>query len=768
MEDQKRKLAAIVFTDIVGFTKLTAKDQTLASSLLTKQREAFKPIVESHGGTWLKEMGDGLLLIFDTVTDAVNCCIKIQEEAKTIEQMVLRIGIHQGEILMLENDVIGDDVNVASRIEAFSAPGGIAISGKVYDAIVREMHYQTKYLGKPKLKGVGQEVTVYCIISHGLPETNLADVAAKLEDVRPKWFYPAIASLLLVPLIVYFSFFRGEKIDSIAVLYMDVGNDPELSYLEAITEDIIFDLTSSSQGLLKVSESVEVKKYKENSDISVNDVAGELGVDFVFWTKVQQDGPGFKFRYRLYDSDSQKDRFLKTDYIEKNSLQSILGVLISKIVDELDIEQSEQFVRLEYDPESYNLYLQAKNLYTLAKSSEDNNKAISMMEDAISKDDNLVMAQIYLGTMLYDMGNYSQASVIYEKALSKSKSLQDNASMAESYRKQGQLLRKKKDYPGSLAKFSEALSMSTVMNDKSSMAKTLNSMAILNWRTKEKDEALKNWLSALAIVEGLGDKPKISKYLNNIGIWYRDDSDYSKSVEYYQRSLEIKEALGDVRNISKTLNNIGNVYFMMGDYENSVEFYGKSVEIKEKLEDNKGLASTLNNIGETYFYQENYDEALKSFRKSISYGGNNKDNVFDNERYMGISHYYLGNFDSCHVYLKRADEYYSMSEVKRMPILPYLIIAKQKVGDNQASKDLLKEFKRIVENNDAEKKDFILANWASYEVLTLLGETKEAKAFLENAYFEVKSRSRDIKNKSDRNKYLSSTFHSKINDAWSN
>ena len=768
MEDQKRKLAAIVFTDIVGFTKLTAKDQTLASSLLTKQREAFKPIVESHGGTWLKEMGDGLLLIFDTVTEAVNCCIKIQEEAADIEEMVLRIGIHQGEILMLENDVIGDDVNVASRIEAFSAPGGIAISGKVYDAIVREMHYQTKYLGKPKLKGVGQEVTVYCIISHGLPETNLADVAAKLEDVRPKWFYPAIASLFLVPLIIYFSFFRGEKIDSIAVLYMDVGNDPELSYLEAITEDIIFDLTSSSQGLLKVSESVEVKKYKENSNISVDDVAGELGVDFVFWTKVQQDGPGFKFRYRLYDSDAQKDRFLKTDYIEKNSLQSILGVLISKIVDELDIEQSEQFVRLEYDPDSYNLYLQAKSLYTLAKNSEDNDKAISMMEDAISKDDNLVMAQIYLGTMLYDMGNYSQASVIYEKALSKSKSLQDNASMAESYRKQGQLLRKKKDYPGSLAKFSEALSMSTVMNDKSSMAKTLNSMAILNWRTKEKDEALKNWLSALAIVEELGDKPKISKYLNNIGIWYRDDSDYSKSVEYYQRSLEIKEALGDVRNISKTLNNIGNVYFMMADYENSVEFYGRSVEIKEKLQDNKGLASTLNNMGETYFYQENYDQALKSFRESISYGGNNKDNIFDNERYIGISHYYLGNFDSCHVYLKRADEYYSMSEVKRMPILPYLIIAKQKVGDNQASKDLLKEFKRIAENNDAEKKDFILANWASYEVLSLLGEKKEAKAFLENAYFEVKSRSRDIKNKSDRNKYLSSNFHSKINDAWSN
>ena len=137
MAEQKRKLAAIVFTDIVGFTKLTAKDQTLASSLLEKQRNLLKPIVEDHGGKWIKEMGDGLLLIFDTVTDAVECCIQIQEVTKPIDELVLRIGIHQGEILMLDNDVIGDDVNVAARIEPFSAPGGVAISGKGYDAIGR-------------------------------------------------------------------------------------------------------------------------------------------------------------------------------------------------------------------------------------------------------------------------------------------------------------------------------------------------------------------------------------------------------------------------------------------------------------------------------------------------------------------------------------------------------------------------------------------------------------------------------------------------------
>ena len=253
--------------------------------------------------------------------------------------------------------------------------------------------------------------------------------------------------------------------------------------------------------------------------------------------------------------------------------------------------------------------------------------------------------------------------------------------------------------------------------------------------------------------------------MNNIGIWYRDDSDYSKSVEYYQKSLTIKEDLGDVRNIGKTLNNIGNVYFMMGDYENSVEHYGRSVEIKEKLQDNKGLASTLNNIGETYFYQANYDDALLSFRQSSSYGKDD-DNIFDNERYIGMSHYYLGNYDSCKIYLKRADEYFSSSQVKRLAILPYLIVSHKKTGDAKRSDEILQKFKEIAQENDAEKKDFIIANWASYEALDFIGQSEEAREFLENAYFEIKSRSRDIKNKSDRNKYLAANLHDKITKAW--
>ena len=207
MPDQSRKLAAIVFTDIVSFTKLTAEDQQKASDLLDTQRKELKPIVDSYQGKWVKEMGDGLILTFDTVNKAVHCCVKMQEKAGTIENLDLRIGIHLGEILEKDNDIIGDDVNITARIEPFSAPGGIAISNKVNDTIIREPDFKTKYLGKPKLKGVAQEVKVYCIVSHNLPETKLSDVSAKLETDSKNIFIGIAASLLLIPAIIYFSFF---------------------------------------------------------------------------------------------------------------------------------------------------------------------------------------------------------------------------------------------------------------------------------------------------------------------------------------------------------------------------------------------------------------------------------------------------------------------------------------------------------------------------------------------------------------------------------
>ena len=167
-----KKLKAIVFTDIVDFTKLSADDEQKALEVIDRQRDLLKPIVLEHKGEWLKEIGDGLLFSFDSSLDAVNCSIKIQQALKDVDDFKIRIGIHQGDIFVKDGDVYGDDVNIASRVEGFSPEGGITISDKVYKDIQSVKEIKTSFIGHKPLKGVNQETKVRCITSNDLPKNR--------------------------------------------------------------------------------------------------------------------------------------------------------------------------------------------------------------------------------------------------------------------------------------------------------------------------------------------------------------------------------------------------------------------------------------------------------------------------------------------------------------------------------------------------------------------------------------------------------------------
>ena len=166
----QKKLKAIVFTDMADFTKISAQDEHKALDLIQKQNEIIKPIVEKHNGEWLKEIGDGLLFSFDSSLEAVRCSIEIQETLKDIDDLNIRIGIHQGDIFVKDGDVFGDDVNIASRVEGFAPVGGISLSDKVHKDISGVSDIKTSFIGHRKLKGVEQETKIRCITSNELPK----------------------------------------------------------------------------------------------------------------------------------------------------------------------------------------------------------------------------------------------------------------------------------------------------------------------------------------------------------------------------------------------------------------------------------------------------------------------------------------------------------------------------------------------------------------------------------------------------------------------
>ncbi len=163
-----RKLAAIMFTDIVGYTALMSKNEDNALQILQKNRDIVKLLVGQFNGELLKEMGDGNLCCFGSVADAVNCALEIQNTLKEEPDFKLRIGIHIGDVVVEESgDVFGDGVNVASRIENLAEPGGICISERVYYDIKNKPVIQVAYIGEKSLKNVEYPVKVYSLTRGG-------------------------------------------------------------------------------------------------------------------------------------------------------------------------------------------------------------------------------------------------------------------------------------------------------------------------------------------------------------------------------------------------------------------------------------------------------------------------------------------------------------------------------------------------------------------------------------------------------------------------
>jgi hypothetical protein len=164
---QSRQLAAIMFTDIVGYTALMGNNEQKAFELLRKNREIQKPIIEEFGGRWIKELGDGVMASFPSVSNAVYAAIKIQETCYISKAFELRIGIHLGEVVFENDDIFGDAVNIAARLQALAPPAGIFVSESVQRDLSNKNDIRSEFVRVENLKNVKDPVRVYKIFSVG-------------------------------------------------------------------------------------------------------------------------------------------------------------------------------------------------------------------------------------------------------------------------------------------------------------------------------------------------------------------------------------------------------------------------------------------------------------------------------------------------------------------------------------------------------------------------------------------------------------------------
>jgi TolB-like protein len=285
-------------------------DEDKAFKVLRKNREIQRPIIKRYRGEWLKEMGDGILASFTTASDAVRCAGEIQEAVKK-EGIGLRIGIHEGEVVFEAGDVLGDGVNVASRLEEMADAGAINISGAVYKDIKNKSGIETRFIEEKSLKNVDEPVKVYQV-KFKAPEPDEYSNNNPVKKIDRRAYYVVVGFLLVIIFILVWQFLpRNETVveetntvnRSIAVLpFHNDSPDPDNEYLcNGIMEEILTQLQQIDE--LSVKSRTAVEKYRDQK-IDVNAVASELDIAYFLEGSVRRIGDNLRITTQLIDVSS--------------------------------------------------------------------------------------------------------------------------------------------------------------------------------------------------------------------------------------------------------------------------------------------------------------------------------------------------------------------------------------------------------------------------------------------------------------------------------
>ena len=335
MAELTRQLAVIMFTDIAGYTALMGRDEQKAFEVLKLSRKIHKKLIAKFNGKWLKEMGDGVLASFTSVSDAIHCAGALQRETANIEHLDLSVGIHMGEVIVDVGDVFGDGVNIASRIESSTPAGSIYVSESVNNNLKNKKGVNSNLIREERFKNVQDPVKIYQVeISDPVFDpSDEIQFRSKEEDsvsrkaARVKTLTIIALSVILLALVGYFGIIKNitrnkdirekKQAKSIVVLpFNNLGLDEDEYFAQGITEEITSRL-SLIDGLSIISP-LTAREYAGSSK-STKQISEELNVDFVLGGSIRWDKSGEIDHVRITTSldDAETLRQVWGETIEK-------------------------------------------------------------------------------------------------------------------------------------------------------------------------------------------------------------------------------------------------------------------------------------------------------------------------------------------------------------------------------------------------------------------------------------------------------------------
>lgn len=403
-----------MFTDVVGYTSMSSRDEATALELLGRYRTLLRSVFPKYEGRVVKTMGDGFLIEFASAVEAVNCAVEIQEAMGRLNSTLLkdnkimvRVGIHVGDVVHSGDDVLGDAVNVASRVEPLAEPGGICVTRQVVDQVEGKVKWQLSSIGTRELRNLPNPVEVFAV------QTGPAERREGRE--------------------------RTPQRNRVAILpFSNLSPDPNDRYFaDGITEELIS--TVSRIGELSVISRASAMKYRDTA-LSTKQVGRELGVGAILEGSVRKAGNRVRISAQLIEVDADRyvwsqsyDRDL-TDVLEvqgeiaEQVAQGLRVQLLSKDKEKLETKVTE-------NPEAYNLYLKGR-FYWNERTEEGTRRAVRYFEEALEADPRFAkaysgLADCYL--ILADQGWMVPAKAGEMARQNATKALSIDGSLAEAH-----------------------------------------------------------------------------------------------------------------------------------------------------------------------------------------------------------------------------------------------------------------------------------------------------------------------------------------------
>ena len=614
----ERKLAAIMFTDIAGYTAQMSKDESRAMELLKEKEAILKPLLEDHKGTFVKSIGDGTLTYFESAINAATCAVQLQELTYESDDLNIRAGIHIGDIVFKDNDVFGDGVNVSARLESMAPIGGVCVSKNVFDELINQDGFEGVELGLQSLKGVGRLVEVY-----GLK-------GAKLNEPNPNDYKDTKVSI-----------HEDDEVPSITIIPFDnKGADEDAFYAYGISSDLISDVASA--GVIRVSG---IKDVEELGDMPFKDKANELNTRYVSTGTLWKMGDMFQLSIELHDTKESSVVWSDRWQEKWENLTIIKEKLSSSLLEALNTKPKVESVMTNNNSEAYEYYLKAKYKLEFEGLTQENlSLSRSLAEKAIELDPTFLKARMVLMSTYIQVGEFKKGLEICDIIIEIAQEVNTPKYIAIGYfnkalqsfiKMQSLSLTKDKDENDSLLNelilnANKSIAIAKDQNDLQGQLVPRNIMALALQSSDQFQEALLILKEMNDISGKIDDENQIGKNNSIAAFIYGRMGDYSSAIKFLNKELENykssnKPFLGVMALFQKIDAIIKQGTNLESDYLDSLYENGENVS-KGSDGDSVALGGLYTSMGLIKIIQEDYNSALEILSKSQQIYDNLSDN----------------------------------------------------------------------------------------------------------------------------------------------